>query len=152
MYRSAGCELEVFLAHPGGPFFQNKDDGHWTIPKGEVESGEDLLAAAVREFREETGVEPHGDFIDLGSIRQKGGKTVHAWAFRGDFGESRPLQSSQFELEWPPGTGRVQRFPEIDRVAFFTLAEARRKLKEAQHPLLDRLQARMKGELRLNWG
>ena len=140
MFRFRGGQLEVFLAHPGGPFFKNKDDGHWSIPKGEIEAGEDLLVAARREFKEEVGIDPWcGDFLELGSVRQKGGKIVHAWAFQGDCDESRPLQSNTFELEWPPLSGRIQRFPEIDRVAFFTVPEARKKLKEAQHPFLDRL-------------
>jgi len=141
MYRVRDRQLEVLLAHPGGPLFAKKDDGHWSIPKGEIEPGEDLLAAAIREFREETGVEPRGDFLDLGAIRQKGGKTVYAWALPGDWDETRPLQSNTFQLEWPPGSGKVRSFPEIDRTGFFTIAEARKKLKEAQHPFLDRLEA-----------
>jgi predicted NUDIX family NTP pyrophosphohydrolase len=145
MYRVRDRPLEVFLAHPGGPLFAKKDAGHWSIPKGEVEPGEELLAAAIREFREETGVEPRGDFLDLGAIRQKGGKTVYAWAFRGDWDETRPLQSNTFPLEWPPGSGKVRSFPEIDRAGFFTIAEARKRLKEAQHPFLDRLQTALKG-------
>ena len=144
MYRVRSEQLEVFLAHPGGPLFQNKDDGHWSIPKGEVEPGEQLLAAAIREFREETGIEPLADFIELGAIRQKGGKTVHAWAFPGDWDDSRPLQSNTFELEWPPRSGIIQRFPEIDRAGFFTMPDARRKLKEAQRPFLDRLKTALK--------
>ena len=145
MYRVREGQPEVFLAHPGGPFFKNKDDGHWSIPKGEVEPGEDLLAAAIREFKEETGVGPSGgDFIELGSIKQKGGKIVHAWAFSGDWDGSQPLKSNTFELEWPPGSGSVQSFPEIDRVGFFSMPEARKKLKESQHPFLDRLLAALK--------
>jgi predicted NUDIX family NTP pyrophosphohydrolase len=140
MYRVRDGHLEVFLAHPGGPLFKNKDEGHWSVPKGEIESGEDLLAAAIREFQEETGLEPRGDFIELGAIQQKGGKIVHAWAFPGDGDENRPLRSNTFELEWPPQSGRIQRFPEIDRVGFFSMARARQKLKEAQHPFLDRLE------------
>jgi predicted NUDIX family NTP pyrophosphohydrolase len=141
MYRIRGGRLEVFLAHPGGPFFTKKDDGHWSIPKGETDPGEDLLAAAVREFKEETGIQPAGEFVELGSVKQKGGKIVHAWAFAGDWDETRPLQSNTFEIEWPPRSGRKQSFPEIDRVAFFPIPEAKRKLKEAQHPFLDRLQS-----------
>jgi predicted NUDIX family NTP pyrophosphohydrolase len=141
MFRNRSGQLEVFLAHPGGPFFKNKDDGHWTIPKGEIQEGEELLAAAKREFKEEVGIEPRGEFLQLGSVRQKSGKIVHAWAFPGDWEDFRPLQSNTFELEWPPSSGKIQHFPEIDRVAFFTITEARRKLKEAQHPFLDRLQS-----------
>jgi len=144
MYRMRGDQPEVLLAHPGGPLFAKKDDGHWTIPKGEVEPGEDLLEAAVREFTEETGVAPSGEFVELGSVRQKGGKIVHAWAFRGDWDDSQPFRSNTFDLEWPPRSGRIQSFSEIDRVEFFPIPEARRKLKEAQHPFLDRLAAVLK--------
>src|SRR5882672_8881963 len=132
MYRVRGGELEVFLAHPGGPFFARKDDGHWTIPKGETGSGEDLLATAKREFREETGIEPQGEFTPLGSIQQKGGKIVHGWAFAGDRDGSLPLKSNTFTMEWPPRSGRMVQVPEIDRAEFFAIPEARRKLKEAQ--------------------
>jgi predicted NUDIX family NTP pyrophosphohydrolase len=141
LYRLRAGRLEVFLAHPGGPLFQRKDDGYWSIPKGEVEAGEDRLAAAKREFAEEVGLEPHGEYLELGVIRQKGGKRVHAWAFAGDWEESRLLESNRFEMEWPPKSGQRCAFPEIDRVGFFGLEEARRKLKESQHPLLDRLKA-----------
>ncbi len=141
MYRVRDGVLEVFLAHPGGPFFTRKDDGYWTIPKGEVEAGEDLLKTAIREFEEEIGIHASGPFVELGSIRQKGGKIVHAWAFAGDWDASHPIQSNTFELEWPPNSGRQQRFPEVDRAGFFTLADARKKLKAAQHELLDRLAA-----------
>jgi predicted NUDIX family NTP pyrophosphohydrolase len=144
MYRLRGGQLEVFLAHPGGPFFAHKDDGHWTIPKGEIGSGEDLLATAQREFLEETGIEPQGDFIPLGSIQQKGGKIVHAWAFAGDRDDSRPLKSNTFRMEWPPRSGKWVQVPEIDRAQFFSIPEAKRKLKEAQQPFLDRLQAALK--------
>ena len=144
MYRLRAGRLEVFLAHPGGPLFQRKDEGYWSIPKGEVEAGEDLLAAAKREFAEEVGLEPHGEFLALEVVRQKGGKWVHAWAFAGDWEASRSLQSNLFEMEWPPGSGQHRAFPEIDRVGFFTLEEARRKLKESQHPFLDRLQASLR--------
>ena len=140
MFRIRSGQLEVFLAHPGGPFFRNKDDGHWTIPKGEIEVGEDLLAAAQREFKEEVGINPSGEFLQLGNVVQKGGKIVHAWAFQGAWDEAQPLRSNTFELEWPPGSGTIQRFPEIDRAGFFSMSHARQKLKEAQHPFLDRLQ------------
>ena len=140
MYRMRDGQLEVFLVHPGGPLFKNKDEGHWSVPKGEIESDEDLLAAAIREFEEGTGLEPRGDFIELGTIQQKGGKIVHAWAFAGEWDENQFLQSNTFELEWPPGSGTIQRFPEIDRAGFFPIPQARQKLKEAQHPFLDRLQ------------
>ena len=142
MYRIRDGEIEVFLAHPGGPFFTHRDEGYWTIPKGEIEEEEEHLATAIREFQEEVGVEidPKSEFIELGSIKQKGGKIVHAWAFPGEWDEARPLQSNTFELEWPPRSGKIQRFPEIDRAGFFSIPHARQKLKEAQHPFLDRLQ------------
>jgi predicted NUDIX family NTP pyrophosphohydrolase len=139
MYRIIEGRLEVFLAHPGGLFFKNKDDGHWSIPKGEIGPGEDMLDAAKREFEEEVGLAPGGNFIPLGAIQQKGGKIVHGWAFSGDWHESRVLKSNTFEMEWPPGSGRRQSFPEIDRVGFFTIPEACKKMKKAQHPFLDRL-------------
>lgn len=143
MYRLRGGALEVFLAHPGGPFFARKDDGHWTIPKGEIETGEDLLAAAIREFEEETGVAPQGEYLELGSVRQNRGKIVHGWAFAGDWDETQPVRSQMFEMEWPPLSGRRQSFPEVDRAGFFGLDAARRKIKEAQRPFIDRLEAKL---------
>ena len=139
MYRVVGGRLEVFIAHPGGPWFPNRDLDVWTIPKGELEEGEDLQAAAIREFQEEVGIQPHGPYIELGSIKQKGGKTVHAWAFKGDWDESQPIASNRIRVEWPPGSGVWGEWPEVDRAGFFAAAEARAKLKSTQHPLLDRL-------------
>ena len=132
--------MEVLLAHQGGPFWITKDLGHWTIPKGEVEPGEELEAVARREFHEETGHEV-GDvqLVELGQIRQKSGKVVFAWGAKGDLDPSTAVSNS-FEMEWPPRSGRTQSFPEIDRVEWFDLDEARRKLKAAQVPFLDRLQ------------
>ena len=143
MYRLRQGRWEVLLAHPGGPFFVGKDYGHWTIPKGEIEPEEDYLSAALREFEEEVCIEidPKSHFLELGSIRQKGGKTVHAWAVEQDWDDGQPFQSSTFTLEWPPGSGNFQAFPEVDRAKFFPLDEARRRIKEAQIPLLDRLEA-----------
>jgi len=141
LYRRRPAGLEVLLAHPGGPLFARKDAGHWTIPKGEVEPGEELLAVARREFEEETGhPPPDGAIIELGSIVQKGGKVVHAWAIEGDLDPANAV-SNTFELSWPPGTGLRQLFPEIDRVEWFDLDEARRRVKETQIPLLERLEA-----------
>lgn len=144
LYRLREGEPEVFLAHPGGPFFLRKDDGHWTIPKGEPDEGEELLAAAQREFGEETGFTPGGPFIDLGTILQKGGKTVHAWACEGDMPGGHTHRCNTFETEWPIGSGKFEAFPEIDKVCFFSIGEARVKLKEAQTPLLDRLLEHLK--------
>jgi predicted NUDIX family NTP pyrophosphohydrolase len=138
--------LEFLLAHPGGPFFTRKDDGAWTIPKGEAAPGEDLLTRAQIEFEEEVGFRPESlqGWIELGSIKQKGGKIVHAWAFEGDLPESFEVKSNLFEMEWPLGSGRRESFPEVDQAKFFTEAVARRKLKPAQVPLLDRLRAAIK--------
>ena len=138
MVRRTGGGIELLLAHPGGPFFRNRDDGAWTIPKGLVNPGEDLLAAACREFEEETGV-PVRDatFAPLGSVRQKAGKLVHAWAFAGDC-DPALLRSNTFEIEWPRHSGRLQVFPEIDRAAFFDPDTARRKILPAQAPFIDR--------------
>ena len=142
MFRNRDGRLEVLLAHPGGPIYRNKDDGVWTIPKGEIDSGEDLLRRARIEFEEEVGIPAEGaDWIDLGWIKQKGGKTVHAWAFEGDLPDSFQCRSNMFKMEWPPRSGKMQNFPEVDEACFFSLDEARRKLKETQTPFLDRLQA-----------
>jgi predicted NUDIX family NTP pyrophosphohydrolase len=140
-YRVRNGALEVFLAHPGGPFFVHKDAGHWTIPKGEVEPGEDLLAAALREFHEEIGIalDPNATYVDLGSIQQKGGKLVRAWAVPVAWDASPTIKSNLFKMEWPNRSGQWKEFPEVDRAQFFPLAEAKRKLKERQVPLLDRL-------------
>lgn len=139
MYRMRDGMVEVFIAHPGGPWFPHRDFDVWTIPKGELEEGEDLLAAAIREFEEEVGIKPYGPYIELGSIRQKGGKTVHAWAFAGDYDESKPIRSNRVQVEWPPGSGNWGDWPEIDRAGFFQIDSARTRLKTTQHPLLDRL-------------
>jgi len=141
MYRTRNGGLEVFLAHPGGPFFKNKDNGYWSIPKGEIDSKESTIAAAIREFTEETGIEPAGGFIPLGSVIQKSGKTVHAWAFAGDWDEGTPIVSNAFEMEWPPRSGKKQQFPEIDRAEFFPVAQAREKINEAQREFISRLEA-----------
>ncbi len=143
MYRLRDGRPEVFLVHPGGPFFAQRDEGVWSIPKGELEPGEDPLAAAIREFREETGFTARGPFLPLGAIRQKGGKLVEAWAFSGDC-DPAALQSNLFEMEWPPGSARTARFPEVDRGAWFDLATARRKIRESQIPLLERLEAALR--------
>jgi predicted NUDIX family NTP pyrophosphohydrolase len=139
LWRRRGDGIEVLLAHQGGPYWVKKDLGHWTIPKGEVEAGEELVAVARREFAEETGHQvPDVPLIHLGDIRQKSGKLVIGWAAEGDL-DPATAYSNTYEMEWPPGTGRIQAFPEIDRVEWFALDEARRRLKAAQVPFIDRL-------------
>ena len=130
--------MEVLLVHPGGPFWAKKDLGAWTIPKGEGTEGEDELATARREFEEETGLRPEGTFVALGRVRQKGGKVVTAWAFEGDC-DPAAIQSNTYRMEWPPKSGEWQTFPEVDRAAWFELAEARRRINPAQVELLDAL-------------
>jgi len=141
MFRRRDNELEFLLAHPGGPFFARKDQGVWTIPKGEAAPGEDLLTRAQIEFEEEVGFRPENvqRWIGLGWIRQKGGKIVHAWAFQGELPEAFECKSNLFELEWPPRSGKYQQFPEVDQACFFSDEISRRKLKPAQIPFLDRL-------------
>ena len=138
LFRRAAGGLEVFLAHPGGPFWKNRDAGAWTIPKGLVDEGEDALDAARREFEEETGIRPGGPFLPLGAVRQKAGKTVHAWAWEGD-ADPATVTSNEVRTEWPRGSGRWLAFPEIDRCAWFDTAAAREKLNPAQAELIDRL-------------
>ena len=140
MYRHGPAgEVQVLLAHPGGPFWRGKDESAWTLPKGEYLDSEDALAAARREFVEETGFDVTPPLLPLGDITQKSGKRISAWAFQGDCDPVR-LQSNSFEIEWPPRSGRRQGYPEIDRVQWFSLAEARRKMLPAQCELLDRLE------------
>jgi predicted NUDIX family NTP pyrophosphohydrolase len=140
MFRRGPAGVEVLLAHPGGPFFAKKDAGAWSVPKGEVDPGEDPLACARREFNEETGLTPPLEhFAALGTIKQRGGKTVEAWAFEGDCDPAR-LTSNTFELEWPPRSGRLQSFPEVDRLQFFSLADACDKINPAQIEFLERLE------------
>jgi predicted NUDIX family NTP pyrophosphohydrolase len=144
MYRLRDGQLQVLLAHPGGPFFTNKDEGAWSIPKGEVEPGEDLLEAAGREFAEETGVTPAGPFIALTPLKQKGGKIVHAWAFEGEC-DPGAIVSNTFTMEWPPRSGRWRAFPEIDRADFFDVAVARRKIHPGQVALIEELAETVQG-------
>jgi predicted NUDIX family NTP pyrophosphohydrolase len=139
LYRRRSGRLEVFLAHPGGPFWHNRDAGAWTIPKGVPDAGEDILAAACREFAEETGVRPVGPFLPLGSIRQKAGKLVHAWAWEGD-ADPEQVTSNTMQTEWPRGSGRLLTFPEIDRCAWFDPLSAREKINPAQAEFIGRLE------------
>jgi predicted NUDIX family NTP pyrophosphohydrolase len=139
MYRVRNDQLEVLLVHLGGPFWAKKDEGAWFIPKGEVDPGEDEFAAAKREFREETGVEAGSEFIALGTIKNTGGKIVHAWAFQGDC-DPASTRSNTFMLEWPPRSGRKKEFPEVDRAEFMSVEQARVKMSVAEFELVERLE------------
>ncbi len=139
MYRRRAGGLEVLLVHPGGPFWKKRDEGAWSIPKGEAEEGEDFLTAAAREFREEIGLAVKGNLVDLGWVKQKGGKIVYAWAIEAEPDQTISLTSNLFEMEWPPHSGKTRPFPEIDRAEFFSLAEAEKKINESQRVFLGRL-------------
>lgn len=143
MYRMVGRDVAVLLVHPGGPFWARKDLGAWSIPKGEYPEGEDPLAAAQREFAEETGAHPQGELRPLGEIVQAGGKRVVAWAVEGDF-DPAALVSNSFELEWPPRSGRKARFPEVDRADWFSPTVARQKILASQRVFIDRLEELLK--------
>jgi predicted NUDIX family NTP pyrophosphohydrolase len=145
MYRIRDGSIQVLLAHPGGPFFAKKDEGAWTIPKGEPDADEDLLLTARREFEEETGIKPTGPFIPLKPIKQKGGKVVHAWAFKGDC-DPTTIKSNTFTMEWPPRTGKRQDFPEIDRAEWLDLTTAKEKIKGGQEGLVDELEMILKSK------
>ncbi|MPY82653.1 MAG: NUDIX domain-containing protein [Actinophytocola sp.] len=145
VYRRRAGVAEVLLAHMGGPFWARRDDGAWSIPKGEYDDAEGPRAAALREFREELGVEPpSGELLDLGEVRQSGGKVVTAWAVAGDL-DPDAIDPGTFEMEWPRGSGRLREFPEIDRVAWFGIDEAATKIVAGQRDLLDRLRERLDG-------
>lgn len=138
LFRRRGGRTEFFLAHPGGPFWAKRDEGAWTVPKGLIGAGEDPLAAAVREFEEETGITPVGPFLPLGTVRQKAGKRIQAWAWEGD-ADADAVTSNTIEIEFPRGSGRRLTIPEVDRCAWFDEAAARRRINPAQAELLDRL-------------
>jgi predicted NUDIX family NTP pyrophosphohydrolase len=140
MYRQSGSGVEVFLVHPGGPFWAKKDEGAWSIPKGEYNGDEDPLAAARREFEEETGFVPEGIFREIGELKQSGGKIVVAWAFEGDCDPAQ-LRSNTFQMEWPPRSGRQIEAPEVDRGCWYSLGDARVKLLSGQRQFVDRLMA-----------
>jgi predicted NUDIX family NTP pyrophosphohydrolase len=146
MFRRSS-ELEVLLVHLGGPFWAKKDDGAWFVPKGEIEPGEEVCEAAKREFREETGFEPQGPFLPLGSVRNKSGKTVTVWAFESDCDPTQ-LRSNTFRMEWPPRSGKMAEFREVDRAAFFTIAAARKKMNSVEGEFLSRLERQIKESLR----
>ena len=135
--------LEVLLAHPGGPFWTKRDNGAWTIPKGRIDAGSDLLGTARREFAEETGLAADGEFVPLRPVRQKSGKLVHAWAIEADF-DLTGFSSNSFELEWPPRSGRHQNFPEIDRIAYFAYPTALEKIIAYQQPFLLELEKKLR--------
>lgn len=139
MFRLIKGEPEFFLAHPGGPYFTQKDDGWWTIPKGLPEEGEELIDTALREFEEETGIVPRSPFVPLGEIKQKGGKWVHAWAFEGQWQEEDGIRCNTFKVEWPYKSGKWQNYPEIDRAGWFTYSQACQKINRAQISFLDTL-------------
>jgi predicted NUDIX family NTP pyrophosphohydrolase len=139
MYELQDGELRIFLVHPGGPFFRKKDEGYWSIPKGLIEDGEDHLSAAIREFEEETGIKPEGEFVPLGKVKQKSGKMVKAWAFRFNLKTLPEIKSNNFEMEWPPKSGKMNSFPEIDRGEFFDIKTAAVKMNSAQIQFIDEL-------------
>jgi predicted NUDIX family NTP pyrophosphohydrolase len=140
MFRKCDSEMQVFLVHPGGPFWKKKDLGAWSIPKGEYEKGEDPLDAAKREFEEETGIKPEGEFVALDQIRQPSGKIIAAWAFEGDC-SPKELRSNSFSMQWPPKSGRKQEFPEVDRADWFRVDDARKRIVKGQIGFLDQLTA-----------
>lgn len=143
IYRRRGVQIEVFLVHPGGPFWQAKDEGAWSIPKGEFAAGDDPLEVAKREFQEETGLTVEGSVVPLEPIKQRGGKTVHAWLVEADVDASH-IASNMFTIEWPPGSGKLQEFPEVDRAGWFSLEAAMQKINEGQRELLKQLYAQLK--------
>lgn len=139
MYRFKKGQLQVFLVHPGGPFWAGKDPGAWSVPKGLLNEDEDPLTAAMREFEEETGFRMSGDFIELRPVKQKGGKIIKVWAIEGSCDATR-ISSNTFSMEWPPGSGRRQEFPEIDRAAWFVIKEAKERINQGQVRLIEELQ------------
>ena len=140
LFRRHSAGVEVMLVHPGGPFWAKKDEGAWSIPKGLADEGEDLLAAAKREFLEETGTAVDGEFLDLGAHKQPSGKTIAAWAYEGDF-DPATLKSNTFAIEWPPRSRRTAEFPEVDRAAWYSIEEALEKINKGQKPIVAALKA-----------
>ena len=149
LFRRRGDQTEVLLAHPGGPFWAKKDLGAWSIPKGEIAGGESAEDAARREFEEELGFRAEGEWMPLGEVRQKAGKVVQAWALEGDLDVTK-IRSNTFQTEWPPRSGKMKEFPEVDRAEFFSLEEARKKINPAQAEFLDRLEGILEGSHKAN--
>ena len=141
LYDNSGDFPRFLVAHPGGPFFHKRDEGWWSIPKGEPEEGEDIFDAAIREFEEETGLCPKGPYLELGDVLQKNGKRVYAWGFEGEWEDGRIPECNEITLEFPKGTGKTWTFPEIDQAELLSPEDAKRKLREEQHPFVDRLLA-----------
>jgi predicted NUDIX family NTP pyrophosphohydrolase len=139
MFIKNNYELKIFLVHPGGPYFAKKDESSWSIPKGLIEDNEDKLSTAIREFEEETGLKPSGDFIPLGEITMKSGKIIYAWAFEGKEDIEFLFKSNLFEMEWPPRSGKKEKFPEADKFEFFSVDEARKKINSSQVLFIDKL-------------
>jgi predicted NUDIX family NTP pyrophosphohydrolase len=139
MYVYKNSDLKIFLVHPGGPYFVKKDEGSWSIPKGLIEDNEDSLDTAIREFEEETGLTPVGDFFPIGEVTLKSGKVIYAWAFEGTNDNDFIFKSNLFEMEWPPKSGKKDNFPEVDKFGFFSVKEAKKKINISQIPLIDNL-------------
>lgn len=150
MYINNNSGLKIFLVHPGGPYFTKKDEGCWSIPKGLIEENEDTLATAIREFEEETGMKPAGEFISLGEVTLKSGKVVSAWAFEGKEVNNFLFKSNSFEMEWPPKSGKKENFPEADKFEFFTVDEAKKKINPSQIPLIDNLIIHLNSKIKNN--
>lgn len=142
LYRFNNEETEIFLVHPGGPFWAKKDFGAWSIPKGEFEEGENPLYAAKREMEEETGIKVSGEFIELTPVKQNSGKLIYAWAVEGNFNAAE-IKSNTFEIEWPPKSGMKKSFPEVDKAAWFNIDEAKKKISEGQLPLINEIKTKL---------
>ncbi len=140
LYRTKNKQVEILLVHPGGPFWKNKDDGSWSVPKGEFTNEENALDAAIREFEEETGIVCSGNFIELTAVTQKSGKIVYAWALQKDL-DTATISSNTFQIEWPPKSGRMQEFPEVDKAEWFDVNTARQKIIPAQLPFISEILA-----------
>ncbi len=143
MYREYEGEIQFFLVHPGGPFFKKKDEGFWTVPKGEIEEGEHRLESAEREFKEETGINPSGPYHELGTVKQKNGKIVHCWAFQGEWNEEEGIHSNLVPVVWPPKSGKIIKVPEVDKGAWYDKFTALKKINEAQADFIHRLMLKL---------